>query len=62
MSRLRFRRTSGRIGVVPKGSRVYRALAILVVGAVTAATAALIAAIALISRKEPAKPPAGDPE
>ena len=32
---------------------MYRALAILVVGAITAATAALIAAIALVSRQEP---------
>ena len=40
---------------VPRGERLYRALAILVTGAIAAATAALIAAIALISRKKPGR-------
>jgi hypothetical protein len=38
---------------LPTGTRLCRALGILVVGAITVATAALIAAIALISRKRP---------
>jgi hypothetical protein len=38
---------------MPRGQRLYNALALLVVAGITAATAALIAAIALISRKRP---------
>ena len=38
---------------MPRGRRLYNALALVVVVGITAATAALIAAIALISRKEP---------
>jgi len=39
---------------MPRGERLYRALAIVVVGTFTAAAAALIAAIALISRRSAA--------
>ena len=38
---------------MPRGRRLYNALALVVVAGITAATAALIAAIALISHKEP---------
>jgi hypothetical protein len=44
------------------GERLYRALAVAVVGAIVAATAALIAALALISRRPSDAPPPSDPD
>ena len=43
------------------GERMYRALALAVVGAIVAATAALIAALALISRRPNDAPPPSRP-
>jgi hypothetical protein len=45
---------------MPAGERLYRALAILVVGAITAATAVIIAAIVVVSRKTSDRPPVSD--
>jgi hypothetical protein len=44
------------------GERLYRALAVAVVGAIVAATAALVAGLAVISRRPSDAPPPSDPD